>query len=352
MAIGRAQPHNSTSPVAAGGKASDSRRKLAQQPWWPWFKRIAGLAFFFLVIGLLVSQARHIEWDQVLSSLARYPLTAVWGAAVLMVVSMLLYSCFDLLGRHYTGHQLGTASVMTTTFVSYAFNLNLGSLLGAIATRYRLYSRLGLDAGVITRLVSFSLLTNWMGYLLLGGLVFSLQPPALPDSWKIDAGQLRLIGFALLALAGAYLAACAFLQRRSFHIRGHEIELPSARMASLQLLMGALNWLIMAGIIYILLQHRIELSAVISVLLLAAVAGVLTHIPGNLGVLEAVFVALLSHKMPAHELLAGLVAYRLVYYLAPLSVAAAIYLTLEIRARKPAGTAPAAAAIEGRTQNP
>jgi hypothetical protein len=43
--------------------------------------------------------------------------------------------------------------------------------------------------------------------------------------------------------------------------------------------MGAGNWLIMSGILFILLQHRIEFSAVVSVLLLAAVAGVITHIP-------------------------------------------------------------------------
>ena len=73
---------------------------------------------------------------------------------------------------------------------------------------------------------------------------------------------------------------------------------------------------------------------VASVLLLAAIAGVITHIPGNLGVLEAVFVALLSHRMPRHELLAGLVAYRVVYFLVPLLLAVLVYLLMEARAKK------------------
>lgn len=321
--------------------APAQRPGLTQRPWWPWFRRIASLGFFALVAGLLVSQAQSIEWDKVLGSLKRYPVGAIWGAAALATASLLLYSCFDLLGRRYTGHRLSTSSVMTTTFVSYVFNLNLGSLMGTVAVRYRLYSRLGLGMGTIARIVSFSMLTNWMGYLLLAGLVFSLQPPAVPDNWAFSAVQLRLLGVLLLALVLAYLAACGFLRQRSFELRGHTIELPSARMAVLQLLMGAANWLLMASIIFVLLQQRIDLASVVSVLLLAAIAGVITHIPGNLGVLEAVFVALLSDRLPTHELLAGLVAYRLVYFLLPLSLAVTVFAVLEVSARKQCGSQPA-----------
>jgi hypothetical protein len=34
------------------------------------------------------------------------PLTAAWGAVALAAASFTLYSCFDLLGRHYTRHKL------------------------------------------------------------------------------------------------------------------------------------------------------------------------------------------------------------------------------------------------------
>jgi glycosyltransferase 2 family protein len=91
------------------------------------------------------------------------------------------------------------------------------------------------------------------------------------------------------------------------------------------------------------------------VLLLAAVAGVITHVPAGLGVLEAVFVALLSHKMPQPAILAALVAYRVVYYLAPLCIAAVVYLVMEARAKKlaasGAGTAQNASA-EAQTYRP
>lgn len=316
-------------------KASGRRRRLTEKPWWPWLKRIATVAFFSLIAWLLVSQARHIEWEKVLGALRGYPLATAGGAAALALASFGLYSCFDLLGRRYTGHRLSTATVMTTTFVSYVFNLNLGSVVGGVALRYRLYSRLGLRTGVITRVMSLSMLTNWMGYVLLAGLVFSLQPPALPENWPIAPAELRLTGFALLTVALAYLAACAFSRRRTLRLRGHAVELPSIRMASLQLLMGAGNWLLMASIIFVLLQQRVDFSAVASTLLVAAVAGVITHIPAGLGVLEAVFVALLPTQLPHYELLAALIAYRVIYYLTPLAVATVVYVFIEGGARKP-----------------
>jgi len=318
----------SVSPAPGGS------RKWAGKAWWPWFKRGASAVFFVLVAGLLISQARSIEWGQVFTSLRRYPLSAAWAAALLALASFTLYSTFDLLGRRYTGHKLSAPSVMTVTFISYAFNLNLGSLVGGVAFRYRLYSRLGLKIGVITRIMSLSMLANWMGYVLLAGLVFSLRPPDLPASWPVDAAHLRAIGIALLLVAAGYLALCAASRQRTLRIRHHEIDFPSPGLAALQLLMGASNWLLMSGIIFTLLQQRIAFPTVVSVLLLAAIAAVIAHIPAGLGVLEAVFVALLSYQMPRHELLAALVAYRVIYYLAPLGVAAVVYLVTEARAQQ------------------
>ena len=316
------------------------KRKLTASAGWPWLKRGVTMLFFVLVGYLMVLQARNVEWDRVLSSLKQYPIAALWGAAALSFSSFLLYSCFDLLGRHYTGHSLKARTVMTLTFVSYAFNLNLGSAVGGIAFRFRLYSRLGLPLGVITRVMSVSMLANWMGYVLLAGLLFSLQPPALPLHWKIDAVQLRLIGLLLMGAASAYLVACALSRQRTLRLRGHAFELPTFQLAGLQIMMGASNWLLMSGIVFVLLQQRIEFFTVASVLLLAAIAGVVTHIPGNLGVLEAVFVALLSHRMAQHELLAGVLAYRVIYYLVPLVIATLLYLVMEAKLKKHPDPAP------------
>lgn len=314
---------------------------ITGKPWWPWLKRGATLVFLSLVAWLLVEQGRAIEWAQVFAAVRAYPPGVLLGAVALAALSFGLYSCFDLLGRHYTGHSLRARTVMLVTFISYALNLNLGSLIGGAAMRYRLYSRLGLQVGQITRVMTLSMLANWIGYLFLGGLVFGFYTPELPPGWKIGSGGLQILGFMLLAIAIAYLLLCAFSPRRSFSLRGHEVHLPSGRLALLQVAMGAANWLVMSTLIFLLLQQKIAFPAVAGVLLVAAVAGVIAHVPAGLGVLEAVFVALLSHDLPTHELLAALVVYRLVYYLVPLAIAAVLYLVTEARARQLAQAAPA-----------
>lgn len=315
--------------------------------WWPWLKRVATLVFFALVAWLLVEQGRAINWQEVFAALRAYPPALLLGAVALAALSLGLYSCFDLVGRHYTGHTLRTPTVMLVTFISYVFNLNLGSLVGGVAFRYRLYSRLRLDTGTITRILSLSMLTNWTGYLFLGGLIFALATPALPPGWKMGSGGLQILGFALLATAAAYLLLCALSRQRSVTLRGHRLELPSGWMALLQVTMGAANWLIMSSLVFLLLQQKIAFAAVAGVLLVAAVAGVIAHVPAGLGVLEAVFVALLSHAMPTHELLAALVAYRVIYYLVPLVLATVMYLVMEVRAKKLAPRAtPAEATAE------
>ncbi len=319
------------------GNGTEGRRA-----WWPKAKRLLTFAFFGLVAWLLFTQARSVEWGEVFTAIRGYPLSSLAAAAALAAASHLTYSCYDLLSRRYAGHRLATRPVMAVTFTSYAFNLNLGSLIGGIAFRYRLYSRLGLDNATITRVLGFSMLTNWLGYLLLAGTAFLLSPLAPPPDWKLGSEGLRWLGAGLLAAAMAYLLMCAASPRRTWTLRGRELRLPSLRMALAQFGISSLNWAVIAGVVFVLLQQKVAYPSVLGVLLVAAVAGVITHVPAGLGVLEAVFVALLSHQAPRNELLAALLAYRLIYYLVPLAAATVVYLVMEKRAKK------LAAASDGR----
>jgi uncharacterized membrane protein YbhN (UPF0104 family) len=307
---------------------------LTQRPWWPTLKRVLTIGFFAAIAWLLLRYAREVDWNEVWDHLREMPRPVLLAAGALAAASHLLYSCFDLIGRHYTRHGLPVRRVMQVNFTSYAFNLNFGSLVGGVAFRYRLYSRLGIAWGDITRVLTLSMITNWLGYLLLAGAVFVVAPLALPPNWKMDSEGLRLLGLALLAVSLAYLLACGWSRRRSWTVRGHEIILPRPRMALLQLAMSCTNWMIMGAAIFVLLQGRVAYSDVLSVLLIAAVAGVVTHVPAGLGVLEAVFVGLLSHEVPQGQLLGALLAYRALYYIVPLAVAALLYLSLELRTRK------------------
>jgi uncharacterized membrane protein YbhN (UPF0104 family) len=302
--------------------------------WWPWLRRVLSFAFFVAVTWLLVEYARRIDWEDVLASLQALPVPALGAAVGLAVASHLLYSCFDLIGRRYTGHTLKTGLVMMVNFVSYAFNLCIGSLVGGVGFRYRLYSRLGLKTGVITRIVSMSMLTNWLGYKLLAGLLFLIHPIALPPSWHMGNHGLQWIGAVLVAISAGYIFACWRAGDHTWNWRGHELYLPPWRMAVLQMAISCINWCLMAAIIWVLLQQKIVYTDVLTVLLVGAIAGVVLHVPAGLGVFEAVFIALLGHRISEGQLLAALLGYRAVYYIGPLAIASVLYLGMELKARR------------------
>ncbi len=334
-------PGPATGTAHASGP--EQKRALSSRACWPTVKRALTLVFFAAVAWLIVKHARDIEWSQVLSAVGRYAAPTLWSAAALALASHALYASYDVMGRRYAGHSLSASRVAQVAFVSYAFNLNFGSLVGGFAFRFRLYSRLGLDTAEITRVLAFSLTTNWLGYLALGGALFLMHPPELPPDWKLDSAGLRWLGAVMVLCAAGYIALCALSRRRAFSVRGHEFALPRLGAALLQLGLSSLNWALIGGVVYVLLQRQIEYSTVLAVLLVGAVAGVVAHVPAGLGVLEAVFVALLSHRISQTQLLAVLLTYRGLYYLAPLAAAVPLYLTMEARAKRLAARAREAA---------
>ncbi len=140
-------------------------RRLRTKRWWPWFSRGAALAFFALVATLLIVEARNVRWHEVIGAIQRMPWPTLTIAMGLVVASHFLYSCYDLVARLYTGHALPARTVLAVTFVSYAFNLNMGALVGGAAMRFRLYLQLGLGVDIVARILSLAMLSNWLGYM-------------------------------------------------------------------------------------------------------------------------------------------------------------------------------------------
>ncbi|WP_201196854.1 lysylphosphatidylglycerol synthase domain-containing protein [Pseudomonas fluorescens] len=300
---------------------------------WTRWKKPLTMLFFLALIVLFTLLAQRIEWNEVFATLADFKVRTLIIAAGLTLVSFLVYACYDLIGRTYIRQDLTWKQILPVGIISYAFNLNLSAWVGGIAMRFRLYSRLGVSKSNIAKILGLSLTTNWFGYMLIAGVVFSSGLVRMPPGWKLSSDALQGVGVLLLLASAGYLAACRFSRRREWSIRGVEINLPSLRMAILQLLLGALNWSLMAAVIFTLLPSKLDYPLVLGVLLISAIAGVITHIPAGLGVLEAVFVALLQHEASRGSLVAGLLAYRAIYFILPLLITLVMYLVVEAKAK-------------------
>ncbi len=295
------------------------------------------LAFFCLAGWLAWRQAKTVDWSEVLATLRDYRASTLMLAFGLAAASYLLYGCFDILSRRYVGAPVSNRRTVLIGAVSYAFNLNIGSIVGGAGFRLRLYSRLGVEQRKIAAMIAFSIATNWIGYLLVAGSVFALGGVEFPEGWKAGDGAMRVIGAVMVAVSLAYVALCCYSPRRELSFRGRTFLLPSAGMALRQLLLGASNWLVIAAVVFVLIGHQASYATALAVVCVASIAGALAHIPGGLGVIEGVFVAMLGWSMGTGAVLAAVLAYRAVYYLVPLAVAAVLFLVLELSVRRRGG---------------
>ena len=299
---------------------------------WSTIRKVITVGFIVLIMSLLAVAITKIEWADVFVAMNQLAGKPLWIAAGVTALSYLTYSSYDLLGRWYTEHDLAWWRALMVGGISYAFTMNMGAPVGGLGMRLRLYAKQGLQSAVIMRIVGLAITSNWIGYLILGGAIFSLGYVKLPENWDLGTGALRVIGALMLLAAGAYLVLCAVSRTRSWNLRGHEIELPTIKLALIQVTLSMINWALMGLVVYVLMQQKVDYPMVLGTLLISAIAGVITHIPGGIGVIESVFIALASSSaIPQSEVLAALLVYRAVYYIGPLLLAAAWYLAAEAK---------------------
>ena len=296
---------------------------------WRWLP----LPLLALVTWLLYRQGVKMDWHAVRTALVGYRAGTLLAVSGLMLASFALYAGYELLARHYLAHRLSIARTVFIALTSYAFNLNIGTLVGGAGFRYRLYARSGVKPGTIAKLVAFCITTNWIGYVVLAGALFLLGDVPIPDGWRVGGTALRVVGAFLLAVGIAYLGFCAFSRRRKLRVGRWHFQLPPFRTALAQFALSLPNWLALAGMMWLLLGREVPYPLVLEAMLLSAVAGALAHVPGALGVLETVFIAVLGDRLDMHELAAALVAYRVIYYFVPLLFALVGYACFEWRAR-------------------
>lgn len=299
-----------------------------------WLKRLLTLLIVAIVAYFVYREAREIDWPEVLSALRQYGGQSLLVALALAVPGMLACACFDLIGRHATDHELPISRVMLISFTGYFFSLNLGALIGGLAFRYRLYSPYGLATMKIGQIIGLSVLTNWSGYVLIAGGVLTFLPPELPDGWGPSAGVLRAIGATLLLVAAGYVALCAVKGGKVVSWHGSDLRLPRLSVACLQFALSIVSWGSIGAILTWLLPGEVGWFTVMPVLMMSAVAGIWSHVPGGLGVTEVVFLTVLGHLVDRNSLLAAVLAFRVIYYLLPFLMAVGVYLYLESTARR------------------
>lgn len=288
---------------------------------WPRARPLLGLAVFFTAVWLLHHEFKSIKWSDVSSDFRALPWWSVLAALGLTVANFAVLIGYDWLGVRLVQHPLSGKQIVTASLLSYAFSNSLGTFLGGTPIRFRLYSSWGLTVSEIVRLSLFIGFAFWIGLCSLAGVLFVATPFDIPARFNLPIADSRPLGVAMLCLAATFYVACV-LRRRPLQFLKVNIQPPPLRIALAQTVVAAVDFMLAAGVLYVLLPADIPVSyfQFVAVFLLAIIISLASHIPGGLGVLELVLITMLPHSS-TQSLVACLLAFRIIYYFIPLMLA-------------------------------
>ncbi len=285
-----------------------------------WLKSAFIAAITLAILYLLYRELRGVRpaqvWDS-LQAISRLNLLTCLGLTVLNYVVLVGY---DWLAVRAISHPLSLSRIAFASFTGFVMSNNVGAVLGGTPVRVRLYSSWGMSAPEIVRLMVMIGSTFWFGAFALAGVVFILDPLPVPLRLRLPFSDVQPLGIGLLVVSLAYLAL-AIVWTKPLRWHGHEVSLPHYGIVIAQLIVSALDLIIAAGALYVLLPESVTLEypQFLGVYLLGLIIVILTHIPGGVGIFELVILAY-SAATSKPEMVATLIAFRFIYFLLPLAI--------------------------------
>jgi phosphatidylglycerol lysyltransferase len=287
--------------------------------WLARIRPIITLFGFWAALWALDHLLAEYRYRDITAALGEVPRLAIAGALVLTALGYLALVGYDVVAFRFVGLKLPTRSMILPSFMTFAVaNTAPASVATAGGVRYGLYMKRGMTPALAAAVAAFNVVTYALGLCALAGLVLLLRPVSVPSApWLAQSG--RVVGAVLLGASLAYLVASR-LRRRDVELLGRRLPLPSFRVAQFQLGVSVADWLFSSAALFVLLRSVANVPYIefVGTFLVAQAAALLLPIPGGLGVFEAVVLVLSAGAAPAPDLLAGLLLYRVIYYLLPL----------------------------------
>jgi len=300
----------------------------------------AGLALAggALAVFLVHRALRGYSAEEIVASLRALPLSRIASAGAFVAASYLCLTGFDALAVRYVGRRLPYRRIALASFTGLSIGHTLGfAALSSGAVRYRFYSRFGLGAEEIAKIVLFCGVTVALGLATLGGAVCLARGDLVSRLAGLDRLTVLALGIGLAAVPAVYVVL-AFCLRHPLHVRSWRFAMPPARIALGQVAIGATNFACVAAALHQLLGAAgpADYAAVLSVFVIANLLAIVSHVPGGLGVIESVVMLLL----PGMAVVGPLIAYRVLYYLIPFALGLICLGASEIVFRGPKTAAP------------
>jgi uncharacterized membrane protein YbhN (UPF0104 family) len=302
---------------------------------WIGWRRIGvvlSLCVFALALMILARILNGIDVDEVTQAFRAMSPQRILLAACFVAGSYFTLTFYDLFALRTLGFaDIPYRIAALSSFTSYSIGHNVGaSAVTGGAVRYRIYSARGLDAVVVAKICFLTGLTFWLGNATVLGICVALGPAAASAIDLLSPAVNRTLALALLALVGSYLV-WVWMRPRLVGRNGWQVRLPSGPSTLLQIGIGVADLAFCTLAMFVLLpgSPSIDFIAVAVIFVTATLLGFASHAPGGLGIFDAAMLVGLW-QFDREDLLAGLLMFRLLYYVAPFALSCLILGAREI----------------------
>lgn len=294
---------------------------------WP----VVGIAAVAFSVWLLVDELRGISLDDVGDGLSAISARQWLLSTLAGVIAYAALAGYDHIALMHIGKKVSWLFVTVCSFSTYALSHNIGgSVISGAVIRYRAYGTKGLTAQDVGVLVAICWFTFVLATILLAGVLLLLQPMLVA---RVQPELSPSVGLAIGALLMLLVAAYTFgswLHFRPFKIASFQLHYPRLPIVARQLIIGPLEILAAASIIYFALPAAGNpgFLTVAAVFIASFAVAQISHAPGGIGVLEVVFIKGLP-EMDEVAVLSALLVFRLIYLLIPLFISIVVVVVFE-----------------------
>ncbi len=345
------------------GLPNDVASSPAPARWRRWIGPLSALSILVVALVVLRQELSAHTYSEIAIAVRSFPRPRIIDALLWTLVAYAVLPGYDLLALVYvrrlfdrdpkdgegtTTRGVGFTRAGFAGLIAYGVSQTLGfAAVTGSAVRYRFWTAWGLSTAEITRAASFAAVTFTLGVVLVGGLALTLEPASELTVLHLAPMAARSLGMVLLLCVAAFVAWSVSARGRPFQINnavarwlgaspdGVVVEAPRPALALAQLVIALVDWLAAAAVLWVLLpvESRPPFAAFAGLFVLAHTAGLISHVPGGLGVFETLMVLGLRPFLPAGATIAALVVYRAVYYLLPFGGAVALFAAYETHRR-------------------
>jgi glycosyltransferase 2 family protein len=293
---------------------------------------LLSVAIITVAVVVLIRMLRDIDSNEVLKAIKATSWLRIAAAAIFVAGGYFTLTFYDLFALRTIGRKKIPYRIAALAgFTSYSIGHNIGAtVFTGGAVRYRIYSAHGLDAVAVAKICFLAGLTFWLGNVTVLGIGVTVDPLAASAIDQLPALPNRIIGIALLVILASYIAWVWSAPRQIG--RGEwNVKLPSGPSTLLQICIGILDLACCASAMFVLLPSEPNIGFItVSVIFVSAtLLGFASHAPGGLGVFDAAMLVALW-QFDKESVLAGLLLFRVLYYLTPFAFALVILGTREI----------------------